>query len=111
MCGIRGFEPGLGPGQALYEGQCPYHGLRVFDVDDAPFFFGRKALVHWLLNELHPATDGQPVNRFLPSSVHPAAENHQWPAPAWSRRLGMVLCPAAEGAIEFIEAWVSTHKR
>ena len=42
-----------------------YTGLRVFDVDDAPFFFGREALVQWLLNELRPATEGQPVNRFL----------------------------------------------
>src|SRR5258707_12341026 len=65
VCGIRGVEPGPGPGQAIYEGQCPYRGLRVFDVDDAPFFFGREALVQWLLNELRPATEGQPVNRFL----------------------------------------------
>src|SRR5271165_3740064 len=65
VCGIRGIEPGPGPGQAIYEGQCPYRGLRVFDVDDAPFFFGREALVQWLLNELRPATEGQPVNRFL----------------------------------------------
>ena len=65
VCGIRGLEPGAGPGQALYEGQCPYRGLRVFDVDDAPFFFGREALVQWLLNEVRPATEGQPVNRFL----------------------------------------------
>jgi hypothetical protein len=65
VCGIRGVEPGVGPGQALYEGQCPYRGLRVFDVDDARFFFGREALVQWLLNELHPATEGLPVNRFL----------------------------------------------
>jgi hypothetical protein len=44
VCGIRGMEPGVSPGvspgQALYEGQCPYRGLRVFDVDDAAFFFG-----------------------------------------------------------------------
>jgi hypothetical protein len=65
VCGIRGLEPGADPGQALYEGQCPYRGLRVFDVDDAPFFFGREALVQWLLNELRPAAEGQPVNRFL----------------------------------------------
>jgi hypothetical protein len=37
VCGIRGVEPGEGPGQANYEGQCPYRGLRVFDVADAPF--------------------------------------------------------------------------
>jgi TIR domain len=65
VCGIRGVEPGPGPGQAFYEGQCPYKGLRVFDVNDAAFFFGREALVQWLLNEVRPATEGQPVNRFL----------------------------------------------
>jgi WD domain, G-beta repeat len=65
VCGIRGLEPGAGLGQAIYEGQCPYRGLRVFDVDDAPFFFGREALVQWLLNELRPAAEGQPINRFL----------------------------------------------
>jgi hypothetical protein len=65
VCGIRGVEPGPGPGQAIYEGQCPYRGLRVFDVEDAPFFFGREALVQWLLNAVRPATEGQPVNRFL----------------------------------------------
>src|SRR5271165_6319507 len=65
VCGIRGLEPGTGPGQAIYEGKCPYRGLRVFDVDDAFFFFGREALVQWLLNEVRPATEGQPINRFL----------------------------------------------
>src|SRR6516165_3215104 len=65
VCGVRGLEPGPGPGQALYEGQCPYRGLRVFDVGDAPFFFGREALVQWLLNAVRPATEGQPFNRFL----------------------------------------------
>ena len=65
VCGIRGIEPGPDSGQALYEGQCPYRGLRAFDVDDAPFFFGREARVQWLLNEVRPATQGKPVNRFL----------------------------------------------
>jgi hypothetical protein len=64
VCGIQGIEPGAGLGQAIYEGQCPYRGLRVFDVDDTAFFFGREAL-QWLLNELRPATEGQQVNRFL----------------------------------------------
>ena len=65
VCGIRGIEPGTGPGQAIYEGQCPYRGLRVFDVGDAAFFFGREALVQWLLNEVRPATQSRVVNRFL----------------------------------------------
>jgi tetratricopeptide (TPR) repeat protein len=63
VCGIEGKEPG--PGPLLYEDQCPYRGLRFFDVDDAPFFFGREALVQWLLNKLRPAAEPQPVNRFL----------------------------------------------
>jgi hypothetical protein len=65
VCGIRGLEPGPGPGQAFYEGQCPYRGLRVFDVNNDAFFFGREALVQWLLNAVRPVTKGQPVNRFL----------------------------------------------
>jgi len=65
VSGIRGVEPGAGPGNAIYEGKCPYRGLRVFDVDDTAFFFGREALVQWLLNELQPATAGQHANRFL----------------------------------------------
>jgi hypothetical protein len=65
VCSIRGVEPGPGPGQAIYEGQCPYRGLRVFDVDGAAFFFGREALIQWLLNAVRPATEGQPVNHFL----------------------------------------------
>ena len=63
--GIRGLEPGAGPGQAIHEGQCPYRGLRVFDVGDTPFFFGREALIQWLLNEVRQTTEGRPVNRFL----------------------------------------------
>jgi hypothetical protein len=58
VCGIRGVEPGPGPGQVIYEDQCPYRGLRVFDVDDAAFFFGREALVQWLLNEVRPGYRG-----------------------------------------------------
>ena len=65
VCGIRGVEPGPAPGQTNYEGQCPYRGLRVFDIDDSAFFFGREALVQWLLSEVRPATEGKVVNRFL----------------------------------------------
>jgi hypothetical protein len=95
VCGIRGIEPGADLDQALYEGQCPYRGLRVFDVDDAPFFFGREALMQWLLNELRPATEDQPVNRFWPSSAHPAAGSHRWRGPAWSQPSSTMLSRAA----------------
>jgi TIR domain-containing protein len=61
VCRIRGLEPGPDPGQALYEGQCPYRGLRAFYEDDAPFFFGREARVQWLLNDApcYARTTGQ----------------------------------------------------
>ncbi len=63
LSGIRGLEPGPGPGQATYEGVCPYRGLQVFNVDDAPFFFGREARTEWLLDAIHPARHHE--NRFL----------------------------------------------
>ena len=43
LCGIKGEEPGRGPDGAVFEGVCPYRGLEVFDVEHAPFFFGREA--------------------------------------------------------------------
>jgi tetratricopeptide (TPR) repeat protein len=64
ICGIKGKEPGAGPGGAIFEGACPYRGLEVFDVEHAPFFFGREALTEWLVNELRPRATGQ-ENRFL----------------------------------------------
>jgi hypothetical protein len=65
VCGIRGVEPGPGPGQASYQGECPYRGLQVFDVQHAPFFFGREALTDWLLNALRSTPGAGLENRFL----------------------------------------------
>ncbi|MCB0167446.1 MAG: TIR domain-containing protein [Anaerolineae bacterium] len=65
---IQGIEPGPDPNYAISESECPYQGLRVFDVQDAPFFFGREALTGWLLDELRPSTERFPLekdNRFL----------------------------------------------
>jgi len=64
VCGIRGVEPGARPGGAAFEGQCPYRGLELFDVDHAPLFFGREALTEWLLNALKRKPPGV-ENRFL----------------------------------------------
>ncbi|HEY0552839.1 MAG TPA: toll/interleukin-1 receptor domain-containing protein, partial [Thermoanaerobaculia bacterium] len=52
LSGIRGVSPGADPGEAVAEGAQPYRGLQVFDVADAPFFFGREALTEWLLDKL-----------------------------------------------------------
>jgi len=64
ICGIQGKEPGAAPGGAAFEGACPYRGLEVFDVEHAPFFFGREALSEWLVNKVRPKVTGQ-ENRFL----------------------------------------------
>ena len=44
---IRGLPPG--PDQPLTVTECPYRGLEFFDVQHAPYFFGRAALTDWLL--------------------------------------------------------------
>ena len=66
ICGIRGIAPGPGIGEAVYEGVCPYRGLQVFDVEHAPFFFGREALTEWLLNELRPQTEAGTRSAHVP---------------------------------------------
>ena len=66
VCGIRGIAPGPGPGQAIFEGECPYRGLDVFEEKHARFFFGRKAQVDWLLSHrLTPMVESSHVQRFL----------------------------------------------
>jgi formylglycine-generating enzyme required for sulfatase activity len=64
VCGIRGVEPGAGLSGAAFEGAYPYRGLEVFDVEHAPFFFGREALTEWLIVKLRASPSGQ-ENRFL----------------------------------------------
>ena len=64
VCGIRGIEPGAGSDGAPFKGACPYRGLEVFDVEHAPFFFGREALTEWLIVKLRASPSGQ-ENRFL----------------------------------------------
>jgi WD40 repeat protein len=64
ICGIRGVEPGAGPGGAVFEDRCPYRGLELFDVEHAPLYFGREALTEWLLDALKCKPSGS-MNRFL----------------------------------------------
>jgi WD40 repeat protein/energy-coupling factor transporter ATP-binding protein EcfA2 len=65
LCAIRGQEPGPGPGQATYEGQCPYRGLEAFHAEHQAFFFGRQALTEWLLTALRRPPGSVQENRFL----------------------------------------------
>ena len=66
VCGIQGKAPGPGPGQAIFEGECPYRGLEVFEEKHARFFFGREAQVDWLLtHRLAPMAESSHARRFL----------------------------------------------
>jgi len=66
VCGIRGIAPGPGPGPIIFEGECPYRGLEVFEEKHARFFFGRKAQVDWLLSHrLAPMAESSHAKRFL----------------------------------------------
>jgi WD40 repeat protein len=66
VSGIRGIEPGPGPEQAVFEGQCPYRGLEPFEEKHASFFFGREARIEWLMkNVLGPAARSSEAARFL----------------------------------------------
>ena len=66
VCGIRGIPPGPGQGKGIFEGECPYRGLEPFRPEHAPFFFGRKAQIDWLLeNRLAPIARSGPARRFL----------------------------------------------
>ena len=64
LCGIRGEEPGAGPGHQITVTGSPYRGLEHFDVEHQAYFFGREALVGWLVNALRSGP-GVAENRFL----------------------------------------------
>ena len=49
-CGIKGIPPGRRPGASILEGECPYLGLKTFQPEDAPLFFGRTAKVQELID-------------------------------------------------------------
>jgi len=65
ICGVRGLTPGPTLGQAPHIGECPYRGLETFDVQHAPFFSGREALIGWLLNQLRRPIKRGKENRFI----------------------------------------------
>jgi hypothetical protein len=65
LAGIRGVPPGPDLPLLSTSGVCPYRGLEPFDVEHARLFFGRDALIEWLLSALHVKGDGRKAIRFL----------------------------------------------
>src|SRR5262245_34046890 len=98
VCGIRGVEPGAGPDQATFKGQCPYRGLQVFDVEHAPFFCGREAMTEWLLTELRRAERPGGRARFL------AILGSSGSGKSSLARAGLVAS-LRQGALEGSERW------
>jgi hypothetical protein len=64
-CGIRGVPPGRGPKAPILVGQCPYLGLKTFQPDDAPLFFGRPAKIEELVDRLRNHFGTPKEERFL----------------------------------------------
>ena len=97
VCGIRGIEPGTGPDNAPFVGLSPYRGLMFFDVEHAPFFFGREALTEWMVTALRPASPSE-GHRFL-AIVGPSGAGKSSLA-----RAGL-LAALKKGALDGSAAW------
>jgi hypothetical protein len=61
--GLQGKPPGLRTGTAPTE-VCPYKGLDVFDIEDAPYFFGRDAVTGRILSALRERISSPGRPRF-----------------------------------------------
>jgi WD40 repeat protein len=64
-CGIRGVPPGRGPKAKIAEGVCPYLGLKTFQPEDAPLFFGRTAKIQEFVDRLRQNFGTPKQERFL----------------------------------------------
>ena len=65
VCGIKSIPPGRRPGATILEGECPYLGLKTFQPEDAPLFFGRRAKVQELIARLRNSFGTPKEERFL----------------------------------------------
>jgi TIR domain len=65
VCGIKGIPPGRGPGALITQGECPYVGLKTFQPEDAPLFFGRAAKIQELIYRLRNNFGKPTEERFL----------------------------------------------
>src|SRR4029077_19754734 len=64
-CGIRGVPPGRGSRGFILAGECPYLGLKTFQPEDAPLFFGRAAKIQELVDRLRNNFGTPKEERFL----------------------------------------------
>jgi energy-coupling factor transporter ATP-binding protein EcfA2 len=64
-CGIKGILPGRRPGDSIQQGDCPYIGLKTFQPEDAPLFFGRTAKIQELVDRLRNNFGTPKEERFL----------------------------------------------
>jgi energy-coupling factor transporter ATP-binding protein EcfA2 len=64
-CGIRGVPPRRPPGATIQEDKCPYIGLKTFQPEDAPLFFGRAAKIQELVDRLRNNFGAPKEERFL----------------------------------------------
>jgi WD40 repeat protein/energy-coupling factor transporter ATP-binding protein EcfA2 len=65
LCGIKGIPPGRKLGTTVRAGECPYLGLKTFQPEDAPLFFGRAAKVQELVDRLRNNFGTPKEERFL----------------------------------------------
>jgi energy-coupling factor transporter ATP-binding protein EcfA2 len=65
VCGIKGIPPGRRLGATVLEGECPYPGLKTFQPEDAPLFFGRTAKIQELVERLRNNSGALKEERFL----------------------------------------------
>jgi ABC-type multidrug transport system fused ATPase/permease subunit len=97
VAGIEGRPPSATSGPEP-SGANPYKGLEPFDVVDAPQFFGRQAMVGWLVSAVRASVEQRGEIRFL-AVVGPSGSGKSSLA-----RAGLVAALRA-GEIEGSAAW------
>jgi hypothetical protein len=97
LCGIRGESPRRRR-SAVASAECPYRGLRSFDIGDAEDFYGREALTGWLVADIRRMLQSDREPRFL-AIVGPSGSGKSSVA-----RAGL-LHELEQGGIEGSEHW------
>jgi energy-coupling factor transporter ATP-binding protein EcfA2 len=120
VCGIKCIPPGRQPGATILE--CPYLGLKTFQPEDAPLFFGRTAKVQELIDRLRNNFGTPKEERFLAligasgsgksslalAGLSPSIQRGELPASAkWS----LVRCRPGAGPWENLQIALSTNQQ